>query len=250
MRRNFLFASFLLGLLLLASPAFAINYSASAFLDLTSLSFSGINFTLTEGPPGNVPYAQRGAVSVSPPCCFAFDDPKSEFWLDVHTGTEIPTVGTANAVFSSTQLASSINLIGPGDAFSNTLRQGTIFAQEAGYLTASIRYSFAQSGVPSSLTGFSAGSHVGLNLGLSNLLVSPDLANGTQTGTLSTSWFFNANESALFALSTGTSASAVPEPNMLWPTLAGMVGITLVVGVRRRQGMRMPFATLFQSVSR
>ncbi|MDK0767094.1 hypothetical protein P5E81_14965, partial [Clostridium perfringens] len=43
MYRNLLLLGFLLGLLLLTSPVFAISYSTSAFLDLTTLSFSGIS---------------------------------------------------------------------------------------------------------------------------------------------------------------------------------------------------------------
>lgn len=45
MRRNLLFASILLGLQLLCSPAFAISYSGSVLLDWNQLSFSGISIS-------------------------------------------------------------------------------------------------------------------------------------------------------------------------------------------------------------
>ena len=54
---------------------------------------------------------------------------------------------------------------------------------------------------------------------------------------LSVSRLLASGESApiVFAIGTSSGSRQVPVPDMLWPTLAEMVGIAIFTGCRRRQ---------------
>lgn len=220
MRRKFFFTGFLICLLLSVSPVIALSYSGSSLLDLTSLTFKGINFPLTQdvldSGGGLSLFAQDGVARIDQYAepfigpSIQFNESNSDTWKGDQIVTNVPMVGTATTTFDSTQLATSINLISRGLALGSILRQRTIFAQEASYLTVSIQYSLAQSGVPSSLTGFSGSSFANMYLGSSppsHTLDFCPFGDGSQNGTLCLTRWFNANESALFALIGGTNAS-------------------------------------------
>jgi hypothetical protein len=60
MHKDIFFMGFFIGLLLLAPAAFALSYSASAQLNLSSLTFSGVPFSLTPGFPRDPRDPSRG----------------------------------------------------------------------------------------------------------------------------------------------------------------------------------------------
>lgn len=91
-------------------------------------------------------------------------------------------------------------------------------------------------GVPDLIIGFSSLASVSLSLFNPTILTTSaqlDAASGigSRVGTLSLTRFFGTGESGNFLLE--TKMHAVPAPDMLWPTLIGMIAIA--VFFRRRQ---------------
>jgi len=229
MRRNILFASLVIGLLLLAPPAFAINYSASAWLDFSNLTFSGIGVSLN-------PDEQRLATSKSVL--------PSLGWPDQTLTTDIPGSQTEVVIADSTQGKTSISMTGGDVAFADFIRWGTVVANEAGNLTVSIPYTLMQSGIPTGDPSFSSIAEVGLNLptsdnsASSHLIITNMSGEGSWSGVLSVTRYFSAGETHSLIVNARNDARVVPLPNMLWPTLAGMVGLGLLHERQRRRDQR------------
>ena len=125
-------------------------------------------------------------------------------------------------------------------------RHALLTATQAGSLTLSINYAITHSGLLIGDSDFSSIGRAGLSVGnFSDVKRQTDFrdlrlftlpledAPRDQRGIASVTYLFNAGESAPLSLFTTISAT-VPEPDMLWPTLAVMVAIALVAEMRRR----------------
>jgi len=124
MRRTILFSGMFFGTLFLAPPAFSLSYSGSAWLDLTTLAFSGINVSVSpevppnhaEGPQHQVAFTATefpdGSIPNGDPRAFA--NPCNGFcqseWKD-HTIMAITQVGASISTASSGVLSSTSSLL-------------------------------------------------------------------------------------------------------------------------------------------
>jgi hypothetical protein len=254
MRQHLVSIGLLLGLAL-PPPIFAMSYSGSALLDLSTLSFAGIKVTvIPQTPPGSVgPQIQSAmASSTLDPLFPGHADACNGFcegqWEDRTLTAIVPQRAASISTASSAVLSSSTSLIADipnslGHAAGS--RQGTLTANEAGFLTMKVGYKLMQSGVPSPITNFSS-------RGLASLFLSdlgPDASvvrnddgfeaasgNVVRTGILSVTRFFGVGESRIFGVHTFAdfnTSQAVPLPDTLWPTLIGMVGFFLLAERKR-----------------
>ena len=232
MRRPLLFIGILFSLLLLDPPAFAISYSTSAFLDLTTLSFSGVTIspigseglsqTLSTFLEGNTTGGSRPS------------------WISETVNQHDSQIGEAGAIGDSNFMRTSANLIGSSGSLSSFVsRDATFSIIGTGLLTVNIQYALAQSGLLDSAHvggSFVSMDFVFLSNGVADQLQTQGslLGTGSKSGTLSLTQWFSAGQEATLNLRTVSFAQSVPEPDMLWPTIAGVVGIG-VLGRRRAQ---------------
>jgi hypothetical protein len=233
MRKNLLFVSFLLSLLLLAPPAFAISYSGSALLG--GFSFSGISVDLVSFGQHQAAIA-GGLFTMHEPCDGAcrFDE-----WRNQTVTAVVPPVATAisltdqaNTLYSSSSLTGTEFFGSGASAFSITERSASFIANEAGNFTISVPFSLAHNGIPPPGSGFSASVSASLSLfGVSTHAQIDDVSGITsRAGTFTLTRFFGAGESGSFQLATRSIAGlSVPEPDLLWATLLGLVAIALLV---------------------
>ena len=125
-------------------------------------------------------------------------------------------------------------------------RAATFTAVDTGRLTISIDYTLQHVGVLTPPGGFSASESVYLHLAgdtfndsTSRSLSSILLSDGKETGILSLTGPYKNGELGFFiteALANGSSGvSSVPLPDMLWPTLVGMIGLAFYVERTRRK---------------
>lgn len=256
MPRTFLSIAFLFGLSFLASPVFAISYSASVGFDLTTLTFSGIPVSFTTViPPGtfdpftNSVEAEQRSTSLiehSNTNTTLGHNTLSPTWVHGAVTEHLPGVGTVTALGSPTEISSSINLVSSGVGSSLIARHALLTATQAGSLTVSINYAITHSGLLIGDPDFSSIGRAGLSVGnffdvkrqtdfrdLRLFTLPLEDAPRDQRGIASVTYLFNAGESAPLSLFT-TISGTVPEPDMLWPTLAVMVAIALVAEMRRR----------------
>ena len=232
MRKHALFLSLLLGVFPLALPVHAVNYTGEAWMDWTSLRLTGIPITMRETsqltnvviPPNNTPEE-------------SFQD-----WRDHTTALNIPPV-TALSHADANRVYASVSLAGPGVGSAQLYRSAVFTALETGKLTVSIDYSLQQSGVTSLPSDIESKSRAFLLLSNpSNVEALRELSSAagdrTQSGTLSLTESFQKGEGGVFATTLGVNVAertgTVPLPDMLWPTLAGLIGIALWVERRRR----------------
>jgi hypothetical protein len=239
MRRRFPFLAILLAVLLLPPRAFAVSYSAFTVLDLNNLSFNGISLTNLSSING----LQVQANDVAGPNGHQGDG--AAFFTPWENHTEVNSISgvvTAVTVADQSKLSTSLSMSlcctgTTGDPYSS--RFGSFVTNEAGNITVAIPFTLEHSGIPSPITGFF--SIAWASLSLSGLSTSAQLdaafGNGSRFGTLSLTRFFGAGETGLFGIETSINASyrAVPLPNMLWPTVAGIVAMFLIAEVKRRR---------------
>jgi hypothetical protein len=163
----------------------------------------------------------------------------------------LPSLGTVTTLASNTELSSSLHMVNLSNGWGLLVRDGLITATQAGSLSISINYSLSHSGVLAT-PDFNANGALGMGVGYfetpsHQFLVetfhirdfqSPTLFDPiNQHGTLRlTHLFANAGESIPFEIFAQTRVEKVPEPDMLWPTLAGMIGIAVFAERMRRQG--------------
>jgi hypothetical protein len=233
MHRHLLLTGILLSSLNLSPPALAISYSTSAFLDLTTLSFSGVSIsplgsggrfqTLSTFLEGNTAGAARSS------------------WISETVNQHKPQVGEASAIGDSTFMGTSASLIGSsGNLSSFVSRDATFSINGTGNLTVSIQYALAQSGLlePAHVGGsFVTMDFVFLSNGIADRLQTQGSLPGdsSKNGILSLTQWFNAGQEATLNLRTTSFVAQVPEPDMLWPTLIGMLGILVAL---QRQKVR------------
>jgi hypothetical protein len=242
MRRPLVSLGIFLSSFIFTSPAFAISYSGSTLLDFSNFSFSGISITNLSsssqfqvqsndvaGPAG---HQGDGAAFFTP-------------WENHTEVNSIPGVITAVTVADGSQLSTSVTMnvccIGTtADPYSS--RFGSFIANEAGNLSIAIPFSLTHSGVPSPITGFSSIARASLSLGGISTSAKLDAAfgSGSRHGILSLTRFFGAGETGGFGLETSINAAyrSVPAPDLLWPTLAGMIGIVFLAEWKRLKEAR------------
>ncbi len=187
------------GLLLSSQPASALNYSGTAYLDLTTLTFSGIGVTTLPGlTPDYASAFGQSQVAVADASTVirsdgtidlgGRDDACSGFcassvWQN-ETDTAKLQFGTATSQASTDVLSSASNLYTDdrqNEAAASAYRAGFLTAHEAGWLTMSVDYQLTQTGVPNSISGFS--SFVRASIGLGGLsaaeepLTNPEVRN-------------------------------------------------------------------------
>lgn len=124
-------------------------------------------------------------------------------------------------------------------------RAGWITANESGALTISVGYglttvvatdvSRAGQGVLLQLSELAGGFN-----DVDTATLDARFGAASRTGTLVSTIMMSAGEIARFSLSAGTGGdiTSVPEPDMLWPMLIGMVGIAILAERRRHRSYR------------
>jgi hypothetical protein len=232
MRRPLLFIDILFYLLLLASPVFAISYSTSAFLNITTLSFSGVSIS----PLGSGGFSQ----TVSTFLGGTTTGGSKSSWVSEKVNQHDSQVGEAGAIGDSKFMGTSANLIGSSGSLSSFVsRDATFSINGTGNLTVSIQYALAQSGLlePAHVGGsFVTMDFVFLSNGIADQLQTQGSfpGDGSKSGTLRLTQWFDAGQEATLNLRTTSFVAQVPVPDMLWPTLAVIVGLAMFTEKRRR----------------
>lgn len=242
MRKVLLSLSLVFGPLLLAPPAYAVSYTGEAWLNWNTFQISGIPIQTS------FIYQQHIVGGFSGPS--SGDGRYADFpaWRN-HTVTfSIPQVTTAVTSADSSRLYSAVTLFGSsveqqGQAILN--RSAFFTALDTGNLHVSIDYSLRQFGVRDGL-----GSNVDVTLILARDVAGGDdirstaslpsvEGDGIRTGTLSLTQSIQRGEAWSFLAGTSVAAanlsSSVPVPDMLWPTLVGMIGLAFYVERTRRK---------------
>ena len=255
-----MFAFILTGILslLLTAPSWAQNYVDSAVLDLSTLKFDGIGVTLTPQWQSHEAVVQELGINDTTIRTVNSTIQEGHVSVDRTVIADAPGFGSATAISDSTQLSAMIDLQGRGNAQSAVERDSVIHAQQTGFLTVSLQYTVAHSIVPSVVVSapdtsvYGNAVHVHSYISLSdqgNLTsVHGELQGGMgsataiQTGTLSLTRWFTQGQTMDFTMRTEAlrslippSGQSVPIPDMLWPALAGLIGVSLVAEWRRRR---------------
>lgn len=231
MRKFLLSSSLTLAVLFLASTTYAISHLGEAWVDWTSLKFTGVPVTaVTEA-------FQRHEISINSSTLVGevFRD-----WRDHTANHTVPQFATLLNSADANRLYASINTFGSNDgsiySYTAVERDGSFTPLKTGDLTISIDYTLRQSGVPSSQDNFSSESAVILDFYRGDRATVTNFSGDSmQTGTVSRTAPVEKGESLFFGVSVGVNTFSVPLPDMLWPTLAGMIGIAFLAEWRRRQ---------------
>lgn len=236
--RGLLLSSILtLGLFLLAPYVHAINYTGEAWLDWTSLRFSGIPISINSAN-------QTQNVFIHP------NSTRSDFsneWHDHITNFSIPQVATALSDVNSSRVYASFDTFGSGTGNVDTGRTGVFSALGTGTLTISIDYTLQHIGVSTlQINDLHSSAGVGLSLFGENTprltedhgLLTASSRDSTLSGTLTVTQAYQrggiGDFSATSFVVTDVQGSSVPVPDMLWPTLAGIIGIACYVEWKKR----------------
>ncbi|MCC2643572.1 MAG: hypothetical protein K0S45_3985 [Nitrospira sp.] len=224
--RHLLFAGLFLSVLFLSPSAFAISYSTSAWLDFSTLSFSGVSIS---------PSSSWGLFQT----LFTFMEgntiggSKPSWTAETETQNNAQN-GEAVAVADLTFMQTSASLIGSSGNLSSFIsRNATFDILSSGHLTVSIQYALAQSGIlePAHVGGsFVTMDFVFLSNGIADQLQNHGALAGdsSHTGTLSLTQWFNAGQQATIGLRTASFANSVPVPDMFVLTVSGLVGIAVL----------------------
>jgi hypothetical protein len=225
------FIGILLSPIILASPAIATSYSTSAFLDFSTLSFSGVS-------------VRPLASSVLSQTLFTFTDGSTtggsrSSWAAETVSQRNSQIGEAVALGDSTLMRTSASLIGStGNLSSFASRDASFIVNSTGYLTVSIRYALQQSGLlaPTRVGGsFVSMDFVFLSNGIADQVQTQGALSGTNSkaGTLSLTQWFDAGHEATLNLRTTSFAQQVPEPDTLLLMAFGLVSIGVLMKWRQ-----------------
>ncbi|HWF61728.1 MAG TPA: hypothetical protein VN666_15655 [Nitrospira sp.] len=247
MRQSALFSILTLILFLLVPPVHAVNYTGEAVLNWNTLQFSGIPITISttrggQGVGGDIfpnsfpstgfPQPRNGTLTLSVP----------------HVGTSISSMGSnLFGIRSSSPLYASVNTLG-GEGDAGADRNNFFTAMGTGQLTVGIDYTLQQIGQSSLPSDF-----VSRDIGILSLFrenypgppledrveLTSSSGDNLKSGTLSVTESYQRGDTGGFiataSVITGEQGSSVPVPDMLWPTLAGMIGIAFWAERRRCQ---------------
>jgi hypothetical protein len=253
MLKNIVASFSFFALLVLASPVFAVSYSATVAFDLASLTFSGIPVSFsTVIPPGtfdpfiNSVEAEQRNTFINAGTTASFHNIFSPTWVNGATTDHIAGVGSVAVLATPVKLSTSIDLHSSGHGSSLIARHALLTATQAGSLTVRINYSITHSGVLVGDRDFFSVGRAGLSVGnfadvnqqrdfrdLHFSAIPPLDAPLEQRGTASVTYLFNAGQSAPLSMFT-TLTATVPVPSTFWLTMAMMLGIVVFFERRRR----------------
>lgn len=237
MRTFLLLSSLTLGLFLLVPPVYAVNYSGDAVLDWSSLRISGIPITITgrDQHTDAIIYATPTGGPI-----LSHHDNYFHDWISHTDSVNHPQGGSAISIADSNQLSSSVHSLDSTlyiEAFTD--RSASFTAQDTGRLTVSIDYTLERP------VGKGTYEYGDLELGGgTNPHDARDTAslsyigsdNTVQSGTFTVSQLFQRGGTGAFYTAVGASTTySVPIPDMLGPTLAGLIGLAVWAERRRRQ---------------
>lgn len=240
MRKSPLLSSLIVALFLLVPPVYAVNYTGEAWLDWTTLEISGIPITMTAPRQGHI-------VTIAPVTGpIIRQDHQFQDWRDHNATLSIPQVATAFSSADAERLYTSFGKSGSPAGQAEVFRDSRFTAMDTGNLTISIDYALQHNGVEV-LQDSIGSANVFLQLGRDQ---SPLLADRgelvstsgdrIETGTLSLTRLYQSGDSGGFFTAAHITASgggsSVPVPDMLWPTMVGMIGLAFWAERRRRQG--------------
>lgn len=239
MRKCAPFLSLLFGVFAFLPPVYAVNYTGEAWMDWNSLRFSGIPITLKdkEQTGGAFVRSFRSGEVIN-------KGQDGLEWSNSNITSTIPQVATAIRSTDGERLYASVGIFGSGEGGVVMGRAATFTAMDTGRLTISIDYTLQHVGVPTPPGSFSASESVYLHLAgdtfndSTSRSLSSILSDGKETGILSLTGPYKNGELGFFiteALANGSSGVSVPLPDMLWPTLVGMIGLTFYVERTRRK---------------
>jgi hypothetical protein len=240
MRKVLLPFSLVLGLLLLAPPAYAVSYTGEAWLNWNTLQISGIPIKTS------FIFQQHLLTAFSDPGAGLFRNADFPAWRNHTVALSIPQVTTAVTNADSSRLYSAVTLFGSsvgqlGQA--DLLRSAFFTALDTGKLHISIDYSLRQFGVRDGLganvdVALILARDVGEDVRSTASLPSAE-GDGVRTGTLSLTQSIQRGEAWSFLASTdvavGNLSSSVPLPDTLWPMLVGLIGLIFYVEWARRK---------------
>lgn len=236
MRKSPLLSSLTLGLFLLVPSAHAVNYTGEAWLDWTSLKCSGIPITMTATNQTHNVFIHPNSVQSE-----FFED-----WRDHITTLTVPQGATAVSAADSSRLYASFGTFGSGAGNDSVERVGVFSATDTGNLTISIDYTLRTIDVSSLQSNLYSWTGVGLRLYRENTtpiedhgILNASSRDSVLGGTLSVTQSYQRGAIGSFVATahalTDVRGSSVPLPDMLWPTLAGMIGIAFWAERRRQQ---------------
>jgi len=228
-------AAVILSLMLISlvspAPSFALDLSGSGALDWSSLSMTGIDFTLSN-------FVQvRTAEVFSSDGSFAGGSTSSNDWGTSGIAVALPSVGSATSGASATELSGSVSLFSDRTFGGGAVgRFVAITAMNPGVLTVSIPYLLEDHG---QISG-DASLYTAASLQFSNCRVCPTPQSDghalnhifadnslhkfseTETGTLSISIPFTQGQTGFLNFDTRAIGS-VPGPGTIWPLAIGLV---------------------------
>ena len=232
------------------APSFAdtIDFSTSGALDWSSLTMTGIDFTLSNFH--QVTRAQVFSIGGSS----ASKTTESNDWGTSGIAVALPSVGSASAIASATELSSSLSLtsnntFGHGDA----IREVDITALNAGLLTVSIPYLLEDHGQISGNTfvhnqaliqfntceGSCAPQSVADSAGLGHVSADNSLHTFSEkvSGILSITIPFRQGQTGFLNFNSRMDAKSVsvPGPDTFWPLAIGLVLLIFLNGWRARR---------------
>jgi len=224
--------------LFLTTPVLA-DYSGSAVLDWSSLTFTGVP-VLLNGQDTPILQAQGwNLVNMLPPL-----EPNPAFqgtgnstfgdWAPLTITASLPGVGSVESTATATQLLAAGTLDNGGLVDSGISRTSGFQISQSGELVVHINYHLSQQGTPLLVPGWENQAAVGLYFGdkqVTDTLSSTSI--GSRDGTLTLTSVVQAGDSGVFAVTASLLSSpqasrggSVPLPGMLWPTtFLGLAGL-------------------------
>ena len=223
----------------LTTPALA-DYSGSAVLDWSSLTFTGVP-VLLNGQDAPIMQAQGwNLVNMLPPI-----EPNPAFqgtgnstfgdWAPLTITASLPGVGSVESTATATQLIAAGTLDNGGLVDSGISRTSGFQISQSGELVVHINYHLSQQGTPLLVPGWE--NQAGVQLFFHGQVASASLSSAsspsTQDGTLTLTSLVQAGDSGTFAVNAflqsapqTSGGGSVPLPGMLWPTtFLGLAGL-------------------------
>lgn len=250
MRPLSLLLSLTIGLVLLfVPPVWAVSYpGGDAVINWNTLRFDGIPIKSTG--LGEHVFVEIDTTATSPSQSAGFLD-----WRNLQKGITVPQAATAVSTVSSDQLSAFVSPLGStmSATEADAARELNFTALATGPLTVSVDYTLQPiNNSTSGSSGFEVAS-VGLSNGLlsvGNALSARDsqflsLSSSevpAQSGTLSVTETYRKGDTGQFSITAGShfegSGHSVPLPDMVWPTLACLIGMAVWMERRRHQTLR------------
>ncbi len=213
--------------LLCTAHAWALNYTATTLIDLTTLRFTGVAVTVTPWRQ----FQDAGVVTSDGVVVnngLAFEGIDS--WPDHLSSVVAPGTGSAEVRFDATQLSVTASLLEAGSAGAIAWRSALLSPSEAGLLTISANYLTTRSGIPMAAPGMEFGGGPSLWVGDAagdtfDYRIRPDVLGeaAQERGLLSVTRAVRPGDWLAFSVEARRGAS-VPEPSAFWLLAAGLMG--------------------------